>query len=460
MARTGLAVLHRPGRPRRRSTPAVPPRRRAASDRTQADASSAPPGGGWAIFAWCLYDWAYSAFNTIVSTFVIATYFVRAVARDPASGTAEWAAAQAIAGLVIALAAAPLGAVADRGGRRRALLAGSTAIMVLATGALWFIRPTPADAIWALLLVGVATVAYEIATVFYNAMLPDVAPPGRLGRISGLAWGFGYVGGLTCLGLCLVLLITPHPPLFGLDPRQAEPVRAAALLAAGWLALFGWPVLLAVPQPSVRLSWRAAVRSGLTALLASIRRAARQPGLLRFLFARMLYTDGLTTLFAFGGIYAAGTFGMDARGVLLLGIGLNVTAGIGALSFAFLEDVIGARPTVLLALAALTLLGAAVLAAQSLALFWGLALGLGLFVGPAQAASRSLMARAAPADARNAHFGLYALSGRVTGFIGPTALGAVTAATASQRAGMAVIVVLLAIGGGLLAVTRLDQPGR
>jgi len=412
------------------------------------------PPSRTATFAWCLYDWAYSAFNTVVSTFVIATYFVRAVATDPASGTSEWAAAQAVAGLVIALTAAPLGAIADYGGRRRGMLAGATAVMVLATASLWFVRPTPHDAARALVLVAVATIAYEIATVFYNAMLPEVAPPGRLGRVSGLAWGFGYVGGLTCLGLCLVLLINPHPPLFGLDAHAAEPVRATALFAAAWLALFSWPVLVAVPDRATRRSWRVAWRSGAAALGASIRHAWAQPGLLRFLVARMLYTDGFTTLFAFGGIYAAGSFGMDTRGVLLLGIGMNVTAGIGALGFAFLEDVMGSKPTILVALSGLTLFGVAVLLVHALSWFWILAMALGLFVGPAQAASRSLMARIAPAESRNAQFGLYALSGRVTGFIGPTALGAVTAVTGSQRMGMGVIVLLLAAGGALLAATR------
>ncbi len=411
-------------------------------------------GTGVAVFAWCLYDWGYSAFNTIVSTFVVATYFVRAVASDPATGTAQWAATQALAGLVIALVAAPLGAMADRGGSRRGLLAAATAVMILATAGLWFIRPAPDYVLPALLLVGTATVAFEIATVFYNAMLPEVAAPDRIGRISGLAWGCGYVGGLVCLAVCLVVLVNPDPPRFGLDRAAAEPVRATALFAAGWLAVFSWPVLLAVPNQRGTLPWGVALRTGVTALAQHLRQAARQPGLLRFLLARMLYTDGLTTLFAFGGIYAAGTFGMDARAVLLLGIGLNVTAGLGALGFAFLEDHIGSRVTVLTALAALTVLGSCLLLARSAALFWPLALGLGVFVGPAQAASRSLMVRLAPAESRNAHFGLYALSGRVTGFVGPATLGAITAATGSQRAGMAVILVLLASGGVVLVTLR------
>lgn len=398
-----------------------------------------------AMLAWWLYDWACSAFNTVVVTFVFAAYFVRAVAAHPVQGTAGWAAAQTVAGLVIAVASAPLGTLADRGGRRRSMLAGFTATAVLCTAALWFVRPHPYAVPLALVLVAIATIAVEFAFVFYNAMLPDIAPPGRIGRVSGIGWGLGYAGGLICLALCLTLLIDPKPPLFGLSSDEAQPVRATTLFAAAWIALFAWPVVLLGPSQErprgrpARMHWR----------------ALRDAGVVRFLLARMLYTDGLTTLFAFGGIFAAGTFGMDARQTLLLGIALNLTAGIGAGIFALIEDRIGARPVVLIAVTALAVLGMSVLLVRSAQWFWVLALALGVFVGPAQAASRSLMARLAPAGSRNAYFGLYALSGRVTGFIGPMALGVVTAATGSQRAGMAVIVVLLAAGGSLLATTRL-----
>ena len=328
--------------------------------------------GTLAVAAWCLYDWAYGAFNTVVSTFVIATYFVRAVAADPATGTAQWAGAQATAGLLIALMAAPLGSIADRSGSRRPMLAAFTALMVVLTGALWFVRPVPEDVWLALVLAGGATVAFEIATVFYNAMLTDVAPPSRLGRISGIAWGMGYGGGLCCLLLCLVLLIDPNPSPFGLDRAQAENVRAAALLAAAWIALFGWPVIVFVPDRSPRLPWSLALRQGLAGLFQVLAQAIGKPMLVRFLIARMLYTDGLTTLFAFGAIYAAGQFGMDAREVLLLGIALNVTAGMGALAFAFVEDRIGARTTVLASLGCMIVLGSFLLVAADRQVFWGL----------------------------------------------------------------------------------------
>jgi MFS transporter, UMF1 family len=408
------------------------------------------------VLAWIAYDWAFSAFNTVVVTFIIATYFVQAVAPDAATGTAQWAATQATAGVVIALLAAPLGVVADLGGHRRPLLVFFTLVLAACTALLWFIRPGPADAMLALVLVGVATVCAEIAGVFYNAMLPELAPPARIGRLSGLAWGAGYIGGIVCLGACLFLLINPSPPLFGLNAHTAEPVRATALLAGAWVLVFGWPLLVTAGRAG-GLPWRTALSRGMSGLTATLRDALADRALVRFLLARMLYTDGLTTLFAFGAIYAAGQFGMDTKSVLLLGIMLNVTGGIGAVIFAFVDDWIGPKPTVLISLTALVGLSTAILLIERVATFWVLASGLGLFVGPAQAASRSLMARIAPAAQRNAQFGLFALSGRVTGFVGPAALGAVTAIAHSQRAGMAVIVLLLGGGGALLAGLRVES---
>ncbi len=404
-----------------------------------------------AVAAWVLFDWAYGAFTTVVSTFVFATYFTQAVAANPVRGASQWAAAQTVAGVLIALLSVPLGAIADQGGRRREMLAAATILMVAGTLGLWFVRPDPAYAMLALVLVVLATVAFEVATVFYNAMLPGLAPPGRLGRLSMLAWGAGYAGGLTCLVLCLTLLISPATPPFGLDRAQSEQIRATALLAGTWLAVFGWPVSVFVPQATPRTSWRVAIARGTTELRQALRDAARQPGLRRFLIARLFYMDGLTTLFAFGGIYAAGAFGLDAQGVLMFGIGLNVTAGLGALGFAWVEDRIGPKTTVLASLAALTALSVMVLLVRDRSWFWGLGLTLGLFVGPAQAASRSLMATMAPEDARGAWFGLFALSGRITALFGPLALGVVTALFASQRAGMAVIPAFLVVGAVLLA---------
>ncbi|UFN50515.1 MFS transporter [Roseomonas sp. OT10] len=406
---------------------------------------------GRRAFAWALYDWANSAFPTVVSTFVIAAYFTQGIAPDPATGQAMWGWMQAAAAVAIALLSPVLGAVADAGGRRRLLLFLCTLAMAGFTAALWFAKPDPSWTLWALVCVGLATVAFEVGTVFYNAMLPDVAPPESIGRLSGLAWGLGYAGGLACLVLCLVLLVLPDPSPLGLDRGAAEHLRATALLVAAWTLVFGWPVLALLPDPAgERPGWAAAARHGLEEIAAVLRRLPHEPALTRFLIARLFYTDGLNTLFAFGAIFAAGVFGMSFDEVLLFGIAMNVTAGLGAAGFGLVEDRLGSRRTVLISLAAMTVLGLGLVLVQTKPLFWGLALVLGLFFGPAQAASRTLMARMAPPGEMAAHFGLFALSGRVTGFLGPAVLAAVTAATGSQRWGMATVAVFLALGGLIL----------
>jgi UMF1 family MFS transporter len=406
-------------------------------------------------WAWAFYDWANSAFPTVVSTFVIAAYFAQGIAADPATGQAQWGWMQAMAGLCIAALSPVLGAIADAGGRRRAMLAVFTLITALGTAAVWFARPDPAYALYALLCVGVATIGFEVGTVFYNSMLPQVAPRERLGRVSGLAWGLGYAGGLACLGLSLLLLVQPNPALFGLDRGAAEHVRATALLVAAWLLVFSWPVLLALPDPPGRKpGWSEAAARGLAEIRDVLRRLPKQPSLLRFLLARLFYTDGLNTLFAFGAIYAAGIFGMGIEQVLLFGIAMNVTAGLGAAGFSLVEDRLGSRRMVLLALLAIVAIGVPLLLTDSPTWFWILALSIGCFFGPAQAASRAFMARLAPEGETAAWFGLFALSGRVTGFFGPAALALVTALTGSQRLGMATVLVFLAIGAAVLLTVK------
>ena len=402
-------------------------------------------------WAWASYDFANSAFPTVVSTFVIGTYFVAAVAPDPVSGQASWGWMQAAVGLTIGLLSPVLGAVADAGGRRRGMLMLFSLLTAVATACIWFIRAEPDFVLSALLLIGLASVGFELGTVFYNAMLPGVARPEAMGRVSGIGWAVGYAGGLLCLALCLWLL-RANP--LGLDVAAKEPVRATAVLVGLWLAIFCWPVLIAVPDPAVRPPVRAAVRAGLAEIGGVLRALPGQPVLGRFLLARIFYTDGLNTLFAFGAIYAAGRFGMGFEEILLFGIVLNVTAGLGAWAGGMVEDRLGSRRLVLLALGCIIGIGLGLLLVPAKTGFWVLGAALGLFFGPAQSASRTLMARLAPPAEVGAWFGLFSLSGRVTGFLGPALLALATTAFASQAAGMAVVVGLMVVGFAVLLTVR------
>lgn len=408
-----------------------------------------------ALVSWCVYDWANSAFPTIITTFVFSAYFTKAVAEDVVAGTSQWLWTLSAAGLVVALLSPLLGAIADRGGRRKPWLLVFTLMCVFCTAMLWFVRPAPEYALWALVFAALATIGFDFATVFYNAMLPALAPPHRLGRWSGWGWAMGYAGGLACLIVALVGFAEAKVPWFGLDTATAEHVRATTLLVAFWFAVFSLPLLLLTPDSKATgLSLAAAARSGVETLARSLRNVRRYRTIARFLVAHMIYADGLNTLFLSGGVYAAGTFGMSVAEVIRFGIALNVTAGLGAAAFSWIDDWIGSARTVLLALAALTLLGSLILLVESKETFWTIGMALGLFVGPAQAASRSFMAHLAPRELQTEMFGLYALSGKVTAFLGPFLVAWVTQQSGSQRLGMATIVVFFAVGLVLLFPLR------
>lgn len=410
---------------------------------------SVAPSSRHAALAWAFYDWANSPFATLIVTFVFPAYFATAVVGDQVAGQAQWGWAMALSGLVVAVSGPVFGAIADKGGRRKPWLAGFTLICAVATMALWWVTPDKAAVPLAIILVVLANWGFETATIFYNAMLPDVAPPERLGRVSGWAWGLGYGGGLAALALALTGLVLPAQPWFGIPTEEAMAVRACAPLVGLWLLVFGAPLFLCTPDVTAAGDQRG-IRPALASLGRSLAELARLGAVGRFLLAHMLYADGLATLFAMGGVYVSGVYGFSLQQVMLFGIVLNVTAGLGAAAFGWLDDHLGSRATILLALAGLLAAGAGVLAAASPTAIWGLGAALGLFVGPAQAASRTYLARLAPPERRTELFGLFALSGKATAFLGPMAVAVATDLFASQRAGMAVILGFFAAGACVL----------
>ncbi|MGH6718567.1 MAG: MFS transporter [Alphaproteobacteria bacterium] len=409
-----------------------------------------------ALIAWCLYDWANSPFPTVVVTFVFAAYFTKGIVGDDILGAALWSQALGASGLVVALVAPVVGAVADAGGRTKPWLLAFSAVTALAGVLLWFAGPDPANAWWVLGLVALGNVAFEMATVFYNAMLPRVAGPDRLGRVSGWGWALGYAGGVACLALALVALIDADPAPFGLDPARAEPVRAVGPLVALWLVLFGWPLFafVAEPGPGVPVGFARAARDGIARLARTVREVRRYRDVAWFLVAKMLYIDGLNTIFALGGVYAATVFAMAIDEILLFGIALNVTAALGAFGFAWIDDRVGPKRALVLGNLGLIATAAFILLARDATWFWVGGLALGVFIGPVQASSRSLMARLAPAGMAAEMFGLYAFSGKATAFLGPILVGWVTLATGSPRLGMATVLPFLISGLALLALVR------
>jgi UMF1 family MFS transporter len=259
--------------------------------------------------------------------------------------------------------------------------------------------------------------------------------------------------------VALVAFVQPDTPAFGLDRQQAEHIRVVGPLVAVWFVAFAWPLFVFTPdRPSSGLAIGAALRQGMRTMLATLAALHRQRGVLRFLLAHMLYADGLATLFAFGGIYAAGAFDMSISEVITFGVVLNLTAGIGAFAFAWVDDWLGSRRTAALALVGLILASIAAVSVQSRPWFWAAGAALGLFVGPVQAASRSFMARLSPQDRQAEFFGLFALSGKATAFIGPAMVAAATEAAGSQRTGLATVIGLFV--AGLILLLTVQDPTR
>ena len=442
--------------------------------------------GRAAVVSWIFFDWAAQPYFTLITTFVFAPYFAAHVAPDAASGQALWGFATAAAGIVIALLSPVFGAIADATGRRKPWIAAFGAMLVIGSSLMWFGKPGDPSVIPPLLLAyAIASVGVEFATVFNNAMMPTLVPPDRIGRLSGTGWATGYIGGILSLVLVLgFLAASPETgrtlfglsPLFGLDPVSHQGDRITGPLTAVWFVIFVLPLFLLTPDYPAKRPLRAALREGLRGLRRTLGELPKQKRLATFLLANMIYTDGLVSLFAFGGIYAAGTFGWRTIQIGSFGILLAIAGTFGAWLGGKLDDKLGPRRVIAGSLLILLLaVGAILLVDKDSILFVKVAppvpggplfagaaerayLVLGCLIGaaggPLQAASRSLLIRLAPKDRIAQYFGLFALTGKVTSFIGPLLIGAITAATSNQKAGMAVLVVFFVAGLGLLMRVR------
>jgi UMF1 family MFS transporter len=440
-----------------------------------------------AVVSWLLFDWAAQPFFTLVTTFVYAPYFATHVTPDAARGQELWGYATAAAGLTIALMSPVLGAIADSAGRRKPWIAVFGALLVIGSALLWLGRPGDAAVIPLVLAAfAIGTIGAEFATVFNNAMMPVLVPPERIGRLSGTGWAIGYVGGMVSLVLTLgFLAASPETgrtllgvaPLFGLDPASHQGDRVAGPLSAIWFMVFVLPMFIFTPDHVAKRPIGVAVGHGLATLRTTLAELPRHPRIAWFLLANMIYTDGLIALFAFGGIYAAGTFGWSTIEIGIFGILLTITGTLGAWLGGKLDDRFGPRTVIIGSLILLIAVATAILsigrdhvafviavtppqpgdglyASTPERLYVAIGLFIGLCAGPVQAASRSLLIRLAPEERIAQFFGLFALSGKVTSFMGPLMVGLVTGLTASQKPGMAVLVAFFAIGLALLVRSR------
>ena len=444
-----------------------------------------------AVWGWMTFDFAAQPFFTVVITFVFGPYFVSQLASDPATGQAWWSGAVTLVGICVAILSPFLGSIADRAGPRKPWIASFAVVKILALLLLWFAAPgTPL--IFAAALIVFAMVAAEFSIVFNDAMIPRLVHRDSIGRVSNLAWGLGYVGGIVFLFVTLAFLAgSPESgltllglePWFGLDPAEGEGARATGPLSALWYLVFVLPMFLLTPDRKKAEPIRVAARDGLKDLKATYREIRVRGTLFRFLIARMIYQDGVNALLVLGGAFAAGMFGWSITESGLFGVILNVTAILGCVGASVLDARLGSKAVIVASILCLmtatigiistapdsTLFGLLTFApseatglfatpAEKSYIVFGLLIGLAF--GPVQASSRSWLAQSVTADEAGRYFGFYALTGRATSFLGTALVAAFTAVAAgltdpatASRIGMSALILFFVVGLAILLGT-------
>jgi UMF1 family MFS transporter len=432
------------------------------------------------VFSWVLWDWATQPFNSVITTFVFSVYLtsdlflpadVRALGRGDATYDRALAGlssglglAITIAGVLIALLAPVLGRRSDGSGRRKLWLGIHTALVVVCMLALFVVSTETSKFVIGVALIAIANVFFELAAVNYNAMLSQVSTPASVGRISGLGWGFGYLGGIVMLLICYVGFIAGDAHLFGVTSAHGLNIRVIAVLCAAWAVLFAIPVLVSVPElPASPAIARVGILKSYAALIRDIGRLYRERRrTFWFLLASAVYRDGLAGVFTFGAIIASVTFGFSSSEVLIFGIAANVVAGISTILAGRLDDRVGPRAVILGSLVGLVIAGLAVFVLHDggTVIFWIFGLALCAFVGPAQSSSRSFLSRVAPPGREGEIFGLYATTGRAASFLAPALWTLSISVFGAQFWGILGIVLVLAVGLVLMLFVKPEADAR
>lgn len=430
---------------------------------TAPTAEPAPPRRS-RLWAWGLWDWGSSGFQHIALTFVFSVYLTDAVGADlPGSVSANsWLAwSTAAAGVLIALMAPVVGQSADRTGRRLRATGVWTALVVLCMAGMFFVRDDWSYLWLGLLLLGMASIFVELAYVSYYALMAQVSTPTTVGRVSGFGWSLGYIGGIVLLLGVYAFLLSGDGGLLGVPTADGLDVRIAVLVAAVWFAVFAAPMFLLLPEtpPVAPDAPKLGVVGSYRRLVADLRALYRaSPHTVYFLGASALYRDGLNAVFAFGGVLAVTVYGLEPGQVLIFGVAINVVAALGCVMGGRLDDRLGPKAVVVGSLAGSVAVGVILLFVSGPTMFWIFGLVLGLFVGPAQASSRSYLLRVCPAQQEGQLFGLYATTGRAVSFLAPALIGLFTYVFGSDRAGTIGIVLVLA--AGLVALLPVRSPDR
>jgi len=396
------------------------------------------------IFNFALYDFANSAFTTIIITFIFATYFAKQIAPNPVLGQSYWGWTVGITGFLVAVIGPIIGSFADKKNKIVFFIRFFSLLCIFFTALLWFSKPSQSYLLYTLVIVGLANLFYELSLIFYNSLLKDVSTNKNLGKSSGFGFALGYIGGIIILLVSIKLFIDNDNLPFGLTTEESQNIRAIALLVSVWFLIFSIPFLFLIISEKKR-KVKKSVSSNLSDLKKLIWKK-KISVLGKFLIARMLYADGLNAIIVMGGIFAVGVFNLEIKDLLKLSILMNITAFIGAFVGGIANDKYGSKNVIIFSLIGLILSSLAIIFTFSTSTFLLLAAINGLFIGPIQSASRVVITSMLNKNNQGKGFGLFATSGKLTSFLGPLLVSTVTFLTESQRIGFSAAIILLLIG--------------
>lgn len=460
---------------------------------TPVSLAGTPAASPLGYYSWTFGQFARDPYYIMVVIYLFFPYFSNVVVGDPVRGQSLIGYLNATAGVILAITAPFLGAIADKNGRRKPWVGITVAFMSLGACLLWFVEPAGEGlgVTLTLALLLAISVAFAISEVFHNAMLPSVAPVDRLGRVSGVAFALGNVGGL---GLMLFVLFAfampgtnnwsflPEAPLFGIDRSTHEHDRLVGPLAGVWMFLLTLPVLLFTPDGrSSGTPMAEAACQGVRDVVKTLRQLPHYSNIALYLFSRMLFIDGMVGVMTFGGIYASGTFGWESTTLLIFGLCSSASAMFGAWAGGVLDDALGSLGALRVAIVASSLILLVLVSIEPDTVFFVVPVStepvwdfpyfrtaaeiiyfctnqiFAMFFVTGLSASRTLMARISPPEMATQFFGLFALSGTVTAFLAPLMVATTTSFFESQRAGFASLASLMVLGALVLMRVREER---
>jgi UMF1 family MFS transporter len=396
------------------------------------------------LFHYSLYDFANSAFVTIIITFIFSNYFVSSIVQDDVNGQAYWGWTISISGFLVAISGPFLGVIADKKNTNSFILKISTFTCIIFTTLLWFSKPEPKYIFFALFIVCIANYFYELSSIFYNSILINTTNQKKLGFASGISFALGYFGGVIALLITINFIIQSD---YLKNLGENINYRASVIFVATWFLIFSLPLLFSIKIEKKNKKKR----------ILNLRKLLWDQGftkISKFLLARLLYGDGLNTIFVMGGIFAVSIFQLNLKELLFMSILMNMAAVIGAWLGGYFNDRFNCKNTILISLIFLISFLILIILTKTKLYFFIFSGLLGFFIGPIQSASRVMISKMIRHEDQNKAFGLFATSGKLTSFFGPALVGSVTLIFESQRIGFSTVLVLLI--SGLIILYKTD----